>query len=69
MQMQNVRLVPVAVAEKPVRTIEDAPVFVPKDLVRHVKRNYSVSHLHPYVNMRTLIGHHLGLKGNVETSC
>lgn len=56
----------VAVAERPVRTVEDAPVFVPKDLVRHVKRNYSVAHLQPYVNMRTLIGHHLGLKGNLE---
>lgn len=54
------------VAEKPVRSIEDASVFVPKDLRRHVKKDYAVSHLHPYVNMRTLIGHHLGLKGNVE---
>ncbi|MEL4026442.1 methionine synthase [Lysinibacillus endophyticus] len=53
-------------AEKPVRTVKDAPVYVPKDLVQHIKRNYSVAHLHPYVNMRTLIGHHLGLKGNVE---
>ena len=57
---------PVAVAEKPVRTIADATVFVPKDLVRHVKRDYAVSHLYPYVNMRTLIGHHLGLKGQVD---
>lgn len=55
------------VTEKPVRTIEDASVFVPKDLRRHVKKDYAVSHLHPYVNMRTLIGHHLGLKGNLET--
>ncbi|QCR33923.1 methionine synthase [Lysinibacillus sp. SGAir0095] len=54
------------VVEKPVRTVNDAPVLVPKDLVQHIKRNYSVAHLHPYVNMRTLIGHHLGLKGNVE---
>lgn len=56
----------VTVMEKPVRTVRDAPVYVPKDLVQHIKRNYSVAHLHPYVNMRTLIGHHLGLKGNVE---
>lgn len=56
----------VTVMEKPVRTVRDAPVYVPKDLVQHIKRNYSVTHLHPYVNMRTLIGHHLGLKGNVE---
>lgn len=57
---------PVAVAVKPVRTVADAPVFEPKDLVRHVKRDYAVSHLYPYVNMRTLIGHHLGFKANVE---
>lgn len=57
---------PVAELEKPIRTIADAAVFEPKDLVRHVKREYAVSHLYPYVNMRTLIGHHLGLKGNVE---
>ena len=56
----------VAVAEKPVRTVKDAPVFMPQDLTQHIKRDYSVAHLHPYVNMRTLIGHHLGLKGNVE---
>ncbi|MEK4230899.1 methionine synthase [Solibacillus sp. FSL H8-0538] len=57
----------VELTEKPVRTIEDANVFLPKDLTRHVKPGYSVAHLHPYVNMRTLIGHHLGLKGNLET--
>ncbi|WP_274308316.1 methionine synthase [Solibacillus daqui] len=56
----------VAVAEKPVRTVVDAPVFTPKDLVPHIKRDYSVAHLQPYVNLRTLIGHHLGLKGNLE---
>ncbi|MGE7667354.1 methionine synthase [Ureibacillus composti] len=54
------------VAEKAVRTVEDASVYVPKDLRSHVHKQYSVSHLHPYVNMRTLIGHHLGLKGSVE---
>ena len=57
---------PVAVVEKPVRTVADATVFVPQDLTKHIKRDYSVAHLHPYVNMRTLIGHHLGLKGNLE---
>ncbi len=57
---------PVEEVEKPIRTIPDASVFVPQDLVRHVKRDYAVSHLYPYVNMRTLIGHHLGLKGQVD---
>lgn len=54
----------VAVAEKPVKTVrEDVQVYVPNDLRRHVLKDYSVAHLYPYVNMRTLIGHHLGLKG------
>ncbi|KQL35357.1 methionine synthase [Psychrobacillus sp. FJAT-21963] len=54
----------VAVLTKPVKTVrEDVQVFNPKDLRRHVLKDYSVSHLYPYVNMRTLIGHHLGLKG------
>lgn len=57
----------VAVLPKPVKTVrEDAPIFVPGDLRRRVMKNYSVAHLHPYVNMRTLIGHHLGLRGNVD---
>ncbi len=54
----------VAILEKPVKTVrEDAPVYVPNDLRRHVLKDYSVAHLYPYVNMRTLIGHHLGLRG------
>ncbi|WP_391117618.1 methionine synthase [Psychrobacillus sp. L3] len=57
----------VAVLTKPVKTVrEDVQVYKPKDLRRHVLKNYSVSHLYPYVNMRTLIGHHLGLKGYSE---
>lgn len=57
----------VAVLPRPVKTVrEDVPVFVPADLRRRVMKEYSVSHLYPYVNMRTLIGHHLGLRGNVD---
>lgn len=57
----------VAVATRPVRTVRsDVSVMVPKDLRRRIIRDYSVSHLFPYVNMRTLIGHHLGLRGNVN---
>ncbi len=57
----------VAVLEKPVKTVrDDVRVYVPKDVRRHVLKDYSVAHLHPYVNMRTLIGHHLGLKGYSE---
>lgn len=59
----------VAVAEKPVKTVrEDVTVHVPNDLRRHVLKEYSVAHLYPYVNMRTLIGHHLGLKGYNDNS-
>lgn len=54
------------VSKRKARTVEDAPVFVPRDLKVHIKKNYSVQHLLPYINMRTLLGHHLGLKGNVE---
>ncbi|CAM3521980.1 methionine synthase [Marinicrinis lubricantis] len=45
---------------------KDAPVFIPPDCERHVLRNYPVSHLVPYINFQMLLGHHLGLKGNVE---
>ncbi|WP_454191720.1 methionine synthase [Paenibacillus sp. Marseille-Q7038] len=44
----------------------DAPVYQPPDLVRHTLRNYPIGHILPYVNMQMLLGHHLGLKGNVE---
>jgi len=43
----------------------DVPVQVPKDLERHVLRDYPISHLRPYVNLQMLLGHHLGLKGKV----
>ncbi|MFF2479462.1 methionine synthase [Paenibacillus sp. NPDC058071] len=44
----------------------DAPVFLPPDLERHVLRDVPLAHIVPYVNMQMLLGHHLGLKGNVE---
>lgn len=45
---------------------QDAPVYLPPDLDRHVMRNYPISHIIPYVNMQMLLGHHLGLRGSVE---
>ncbi|WP_203247844.1 methionine synthase [Sporosarcina beigongshangi] len=55
------------IAPRPVKTVrEDVPVQVPKDLRRRIQKDYSIKHLYPYVNMRTLIGHHLGLRGNVN---
>ncbi|KKB39453.1 methionine synthase [Bacillus thermotolerans] len=64
---ETMRASNVAVLTKPKKTVrQDAPVFVPRDLQKHVQRNYPVAHLKPYVNMQTLIGHHLGLKGKVD---
>ncbi|MDT3424674.1 5-methyltetrahydrofolate--homocysteine methyltransferase [Paenibacillus forsythiae] len=45
---------------------QDAPVYIPPDLERHVLRNYPLGHIVPYVNMQMLLGHHLGLRGSVE---
>lgn len=65
-------------ADKPAKTLpeaararrsgisQDAPVFNPPDYERHVLRDYPIPHVMPYVNMQMLLGHHLGLKGNVE---
>ncbi|WP_168122664.1 methionine synthase [Paenibacillus sp. HB172176] len=44
----------------------DAPVFSPPDLDRHILRDVPIPHIIPYVNMQMLLGHHLGLKGNVD---
>ncbi|MCS0652832.1 methionine synthase [Cytobacillus firmus] len=57
----------VAVAVKPKPTVSiKVPVFVPKDLKRHLLKTYSLSHIEPYINKQMLIGHHLGLKGNLQ---
>ncbi|HZG72328.1 MAG TPA: methionine synthase [Chondromyces sp.] len=57
----------VAVLTKPKKTVrQDVPVFVPRDLNKRTLRDYPVAHLKPYINMQTLIGHHLGLKGKIE---
>ena len=45
----------------------DNPVIIPPDTDRHVLRNYPIDHIIPYVNMQMLLGHHLGLRGSVET--
>lgn len=44
----------------------DGPVFTPPDTERHLLRNYPIGHIIPYINMQMLLGHHLGLKGNVD---
>ena len=45
---------------------QDVPVYKAPDYERHILRDYPLSHLLPYINMQMLLGHHLGLKGNVE---
>ncbi|MFC5700031.1 methionine synthase [Cohnella faecalis] len=45
---------------------QDAPIFTPPDYDRHVLRDYPLTHVLPYVNLQMLMGHHLGLKGNVD---
>jgi 5-methyltetrahydrofolate--homocysteine methyltransferase len=54
----------VAVKVKPTISTE-VPVFIPKDLKRHVLKSYSLSHIEPYINMQMLLGHHLGVKGKI----
>lgn len=45
---------------------QDAPVFIPPDTDRHILRNIPLSQVMPYVNMQMLLGHHLGVKGQVD---
>ncbi|ANC77117.1 methionine synthase [Fictibacillus phosphorivorans] len=45
---------------------QTAPIFVPKDTKRHILRNYSLSHIQPYINLQMLLGHHLGIKGKIS---
>lgn len=42
------------------------PIHLPPDCDRHVLRQYPISHLQPYLNLRMLLGKHLGVRGNVE---
>ncbi len=41
-------------------------LYVPKDTDRHIVKSYTISHIHPYINKQMLLGHHLGVKGNIE---
>lgn len=43
----------------------NVPVYKPRDLEEHILKDYSLSHVEPYINLQMLLGHHLGLKGNV----
>ncbi|WP_289139263.1 methionine synthase [uncultured Brevibacillus sp.] len=41
-------------------------IHLPPDCERHVLRSYPISHLQPYLNLRMLLGKHLGVRGNVD---
>ncbi|MFX3624903.1 MAG: methionine synthase [Ectobacillus sp.] len=43
-----------------------APVMVPDSTKRIVLRDIPVAHIAPFVNRQMLLGHHLGVKGNVK---
>lgn len=42
------------------------PVAIPSDLKKHSYLDYKLSFIKPYINIQTLLGKHLGLKGKVE---
>lgn len=44
----------------------DLPISIPNDTKRHVLKTYSLAHIEPYINKQMLLGHHLGVKGNIE---
>ncbi|AGK54336.1 methionine synthase [Bacillus sp. 1NLA3E] len=57
----------VATAVRVASTVKtDVPVFIPKDTNRHIVKTYTLAHIEPYINKQMLIGHHLGVKGNIE---
>lgn len=57
----------VATAVKVVSKVStNVPVYVPKDTNRHIVKSYTLAHIEPYINKQMLIGHHLGVKGNIE---
>jgi len=52
--------------EQPVVTVPQAEVKQPEDLNRHTLLDYPLQTVMPYVNRQMLIGHHLGLKGQLD---
>ncbi|CAG9612787.1 Methionine synthase [Bacillus rhizoplanae] len=56
------------VVEVPIQIekLPPVPVIVPDSTKRVVLRDIPVAHLAPFLNRQMLLGHHLGLKGNVK---
>ncbi len=44
----------------------EGPVYLPPDFEQHILRDYPLSYLQPYLNLRMLLGKHLGIRGNVD---
>ncbi|KHF30462.1 Methionine synthase [Anoxybacillus sp. BCO1] len=55
-----------AVAVMTKSNVKRAPIYVPTDTEKHILKDIPLSHIEPYVNWQMLLGHHLGLKGNVK---
>ncbi|MEY8347791.1 methionine synthase [Bacillus cereus] len=49
-----------------IEPLAPAEVMIPDSTKRVVLRDIPVSHLAPFLNRQMLLGHHLGLKGNVK---
>ncbi|NVL83797.1 hypothetical protein HWN75_26870, partial [Escherichia coli] len=49
-----------------IEPLPKSEVMVPDSTKRIVLRDVPVSHLAPFLNRQMLLGHHLGLKGNVK---
>ena len=45
---------------------QNVKVYIPNDTKKHLLKNITLSHLEPYINKQMLLGHHLGIKGNIE---
>lgn len=48
------------------RTQNNYTPVIPPNCERHVFRNYPLAYIQPYLNLKMLLGKHLGLKGNIE---
>lgn len=46
--------------------ITEAPIFQPEDFKKHYLKDIDIAQILPYVNLQMLLGHHLGLKGNIK---
>ncbi|PIC05878.1 methionine synthase [Anoxybacillus flavithermus] len=65
-KMEHVTKQQNAVAVMTKSNVKRAPIYVPTDTEKHTLKDIPLSHIEPYVNWQMLLGHHLGLKGNVK---